>query len=71
MLRLVAYGVDLDDAIESAPKKDGGFSPLTLAWVLQNFDVVSLSSAAGLSNTEAEPLDRFRGELIDRLLSRS
>jgi nucleotidyltransferase AbiEii toxin of type IV toxin-antitoxin system len=67
---LIAHGGSLDDAIESAPKKDGGFSPLTLAWVLRNFDVASLAAATGIPVHESERLDRFRHELIDRLLSR-
>jgi hypothetical protein len=67
---LVSHGVSLDDAILSAPKKDGGFSPLTLAWVLQNFDMTSLSVPAGLSDIAARRLDAFRLELIEQLVSR-
>jgi hypothetical protein len=67
---LMAHGVSLDDAIASAPRKDSG-SPLTLAWVLQNFDLHSMTAATGVSDEESERLDRFRLALIDRLLSRS
>ncbi len=54
---LVAHGGDLDRAISEAHRKDGGFSPSVLAWVL---------------NTSAPPahatLATFREQLIDRLL---
>lgn len=68
---LVNHGVPLKDAIASAPKKDGGFSPLTLAWVLQNFDLEALAPASGLSEHDAKRLTAFRSDLVDHLLSRS
>ena len=68
---LVAHGVSLDDAIASAPRKDGGFSPLTLAWVLRNLDLPSLAAAVSVPDQELERLDRFRLDLIERLLSQS
>jgi hypothetical protein len=67
---LASHGVSLDDAILSAPKKDGGFSPLTLAWVLQKFDVRSPVVTAGLSDSDVERLDAFRVALIEQLVSR-
>ena len=66
---LVSHGVSLDDAIASAPKKDGGFSPLTFAWVLQNFDVQSMAEATDVPQAQRERLDRFRRDLIERLLA--
>lgn len=66
---LVEHGLPLADAIEAAPRKDGGFSPLTFAWVLQNFDVQSIGTAAGITAEEIQSLDRFRLDLIERLLS--
>ncbi len=66
---LVEHGVSLSDAIEAAPRKDGGFSPLTFAWVLQNFDVWSIGAAAEIPREEIQSLDRFRLDLIERLLS--
>jgi len=65
----VSHGVSLDDAIASAPKKDGGFSPLTFAWVLQNFDVQSMAEATDVPQAQRERLDRFRRDLIERLLA--
>lgn len=66
---LVAHGVSLDDAIASAPRKDGGFSPLTFAWVLQNLDLPALAAALDVPAPEVERLDRFRRGLIERLLA--
>ena len=34
---LLAAGGDLERAVQDAPKKDGGFSGLTLAWLLRQF----------------------------------
>jgi hypothetical protein len=66
---LVEHGVSLRDAIMAAPQKDGGFSPLTFAWILRNFEVKTIGSAAGIADEELQALDRFRLDLIDVLLS--
>ena len=66
---LVEHGVSLAEAIEAAPRKDGGFSPLTFAWVLRNLDVQSIGTAAGIAEEQVQSLDRFRRDLIERLLS--
>lgn len=55
---LMETGLDLDQGFLDAARKDGGFSPPTLAWVL------STQPDAGLD----EGLRRFRDELIDRLV---
>jgi hypothetical protein len=44
---------------------------MTIAWVLEQFDVVPASLALGMPRDEADRLDRFRRELIDRLLRAS
>jgi len=64
---LVKSGESLDLAIADAPRRDSGFSPLTLAWVLRGFDAIGLAKAAGVSN-DAARLDTFRKELIDHLI---
>jgi len=64
---LVKSGESLDLAIADAPRRDSGFSPLTLAWVLRGFDAFGLAKAAGVSN-DAARLDAFRKELIDHLI---
>ncbi len=66
---LVNHGVSLDEAIASAPKKDGGFSPLTLAWILKSLDLRIMGGVAAISEREIESLDQFRRELIDQLVS--
>jgi hypothetical protein len=55
---LVASGEDLDRALRDSPAKDGGFSPQTLAWVLDT-----------LPTNELDPtLRSLRDELAVRLL---
>jgi hypothetical protein len=66
---LVDFGISLDDAINSAPRKDGGFSPLTLAWVLQSFDLRLMAGATPIPAREVDALVDFSNMLIDRLLS--
>ncbi len=55
---LEAAGLDLDRALADAPKKDGGFSPPTLAWVLDTQPTSQLDPG----------LLAYREELIRRLL---
>lgn len=66
---LIESGEDLDRAVKDAPRKDSGFSALTLAWVLRSFPVKSLAAPAGLGREEAESLDEFRLLLVDRLIA--
>jgi hypothetical protein len=66
---LMNSGESLDLAIADAPRRDSGFSPLTLAWVLRGFDVHRLAKTAGINATEATRLDAFRLELIDRFVN--
>ncbi len=66
---LVERGGELDRALADAPRKDTGFSALTLAWVLKNFPVRSLSASLGLDAQEAARLDEFRVGLIGRLIA--
>ena len=61
---LVEAGSDLDRALSDAPRKDGGFSPMTLAWVLGQFP----TRAAASLGFDANALTRFRDLLIDRLI---
>ncbi len=65
---LTKSGESLDLAIADAPRRDSGFSPLTLAWVLRDFDVYGLARAADVNETDAAGLDAYRRELIDRLI---
>ncbi|MBN1944454.1 MAG: nucleotidyl transferase AbiEii/AbiGii toxin family protein [Bradymonadales bacterium] len=65
---LVEHGANLERALADAPSKDGGFSLLTLAWLLRSFDPVVLAPASGIDRQTAERLAGFRDELIARLL---
>jgi hypothetical protein len=65
---LVRSGQDLSSAIADAPRRDSGFSPLTLAWVLRDWDVRSIALSTGLPEGHAEVLEQFRQSLIDRLI---
>ena len=62
----IEKGGDLDRALVDAPKKDGGFSPLTLGWVLGAWPVADAARSAGLASM-AEELVRFRDELLARV----
>jgi predicted nucleotidyltransferase component of viral defense system len=65
---LIRNDENLDLAIADAPQLDSGFSRLTLAWLLRDFDVKGLAKTAGLDNADLEALDTFRQELIDHLV---
>jgi len=66
---LVRSGEDLNSAVADAPRRDTGFSPLTLAWVLRDWDVRRVASSAAMSDADAEMLEDFRLSLIDRLIA--
>lgn len=65
---LLQRGESLDLAIADAPRRDSGFSPLTLAWVLRDLKIRDLAAAAGVDDETAARLDAFRKSLIDRLI---
>jgi hypothetical protein len=65
---LLDAGGELERAVGDASRKDGGFSPVTLAWVLEGLDLATLGKVAGLSGEALQGLDRLRVELITRLL---
>ncbi|MEZ4320701.1 MAG: nucleotidyl transferase AbiEii/AbiGii toxin family protein [Myxococcota bacterium] len=56
---LEASGLDLQRALADAPKKDSGFSPPTLAWVLDTLPTNELDAS----------LRQYREALVARLLS--
>jgi hypothetical protein len=67
--QLLAQGGDLERALGDAPRKDGGFSPLTLAWVLEGMNIAHLARALGMSDTQARVLSDFHASLIERLVA--
>jgi hypothetical protein len=64
---LLDAGGEIDAALRDAPSKDAGFSPLTLAWVLKEYDPRPAAKALGMSGEQASDLVAFRDWLIDRL----
>jgi len=65
---LLASGTDLKRALADAPRKDAGFSPLTLAWVLRDIRPKVLGRLAGLDEEQAMSLETFKEHLIAELL---
>jgi hypothetical protein len=65
---LLRAGADLTKALGDAPRKDAGFSPLTLAWVLRDIRPTSLTAVTDLSEAEAKELEAFKDQLISSLL---
>ncbi|MFL5261545.1 MAG: nucleotidyl transferase AbiEii/AbiGii toxin family protein [Anaeromyxobacteraceae bacterium] len=66
---LVQMGGDLARALADAPRKDAGFSPLTLAWLLRDFPVEALGAMLRRSPAELEQLVRFRDELVGTIVA--
>lgn len=64
---LLAAGGDLHRALADAPLKDGGFSALTLAWVLRGQNLRAAARAEKLTAEEEADLLTYREELIDLL----
>ncbi len=66
---LLEAGGDLDRALADAPKKDTGFSTLTLAWVLKDFAPGPLARALGWGEAESDEMVSFQQRLVDRLVA--
>jgi hypothetical protein len=67
VMALLDAGTDLAAALRDAPKKDAGFSALTLGWVLHSFETAPLARALGWTEEQAADVDAFRRQLIERL----
>jgi hypothetical protein len=48
---------------------DGGFSPLVFAWTLRELPIAKLADALGRPKESAVTLERFRDELVERVLA--
>lgn len=64
-VRELAEGGDLERALRDAGRKDGGFSPLSLLWILKGLPVEELSSDFAPSLRDGLP--QFRDELVNRI----
>lgn len=65
---LLAIGEDLDRAVNAAPRRDAGFSALTLAWILKGWPIAVIAARAGLAPSDGARLDAFRQELVAHLV---
>lgn len=61
---ILARGIDLRSALADAERKDGGVSPATLAWIL---DQVVIGADAKLPGVTGRELDLFRHDLVKQL----
>ena len=68
---LLACGADLPVALRQAVAKDGGFSPATLAWVLQSYPFQRYRREELLPPEAVEGLEAFRADLIETLVAES
>lgn len=68
---LLQHGGDLQRALGDAPRKDGGFSPLMLAWLLRDRPIRQMATVDGRSAEEVTELERFRDELVALLMRAS
>jgi hypothetical protein len=66
---LLDAGGDLQRALTDAPRKDGGFSPITLAWLLEQFPLAAMSRALGWTAAASTNLDEFRRRLIEQVMA--
>lgn len=60
---------DLARALADAPRKEAGFSPVTLAWVLEQLPVAAMGRALGRTADEIRGLEVFRQGLVGRVLA--
>ncbi len=68
---LLAAGGDLEGALVDAATKDGGFSAMTCAWVLDQLPVARLARLEGYAAEEAQALQVYRDALVARLKASS
>src|SRR5262249_8965504 len=66
---LLPAGGDVAQALVDCPEQDGGFSPLTLSWSMRGLPIQRLANALGWPRERSELLERFRDELVDRILA--
>lgn len=64
---LLRHGGDLERALKDAPRKDGGFSPLMVAWILRGSSLRDMAPVGALTPAELEELVQFKDELVARL----
>ena len=68
---LLASGGDLERALRDAPLKEAGFSPITLAWVLEQLPIAALGRALARPEPDVRALEQFRETLVREILTAS
>lgn len=68
---LLDSGLDLERALRDAPRKDGGFSPLSLIWILRGMPIEAMARATDAPAADLERALAFRETLIARIASMS
>ncbi len=66
---LLDAGEDLVRALADAPRKDAGFSPVTLAWVIEQLPVAAMGHALARTADEIRGLEGFRQKLVGQILA--
>ena len=66
---LLETGLDLERALRDAPRKDGGFSPLTLIRVLRSLSIEAMARASGAPGPDTARALTFRDLLVARIAS--
>jgi len=64
---LLEAGGNLERALRDAPRKDAGFSPLTLAWVLKGFAPAALARALGMGPDQAAEIMAFHDRFLNQI----
>lgn len=64
---LLGTGLDLERALRDAPRKDGGFSPLNLIWVLRGLPIEAMARASAATSADTASALAFRDALIARV----
>lgn len=67
VMELLGHGMDLSEGLVAAADIDGGFSVMTLAWVLSTWPMPAVAKAADWSSELAARMAEFRDELVRRL----
>lgn len=68
---LLERGGDLQRALEDCPQQDAGFSPLTFGWSMRGLRIDRLATALGWPRPDIDELERFRDELVERVVAAS
>jgi hypothetical protein len=65
---LLQSGCDLRQAVDSAADLDGGFSILTLAWVLRTWQMPAIAAVAGWDSELTREMAAFRDVFVQELV---